>query len=130
MSKKFKRIMIVDDNEFDCYITSKLINSFDSTIDIMEFNSSTTAIEYLEEYQSDLKKLPSLIFLDIYMPILDGFKFIERFSKLSEKIKDYTKICILSTTVDDLHIHKAKIDENVLCTSKPITMEFIQSIAQ
>ena len=71
--------MIVDDNEFDCYITSKLINSFDSSIDIMEFNSSTTAIEYLEEYQSDLKKLPSLIFLDIYMPILDGFKFIERF---------------------------------------------------
>src|SRR5574343_579656 len=49
---------------------------------------------------------------------------------LSEKIKDYTKICILSTTVDDLHIHKAKIDENVLFTSKPITMEFIQSIAQ
>ena len=128
MSKNIKKIMIVDDNEFDCYITSKLINSFDPTIDIMEFNSSITAIEYLEEYQDDLSKLPSLIFLDIYMPLLDGFKFIEKFTTLSSKIKGFTKICILSTTVDDFHIHKAKIDENVLFTSKPISLAFIESI--
>jgi len=128
MNQKFKKIMIVDDNEFDCYITSKLIASFDSSIDIMEFNSSVTAIQYLEEYQDDLEKLPKLIFLDIYMPILDGFEFIEKFKTLSENIKKYTKICILSTTVDDFHIHKAKENENVYFTSKPITMEFIQSI--
>lgn len=128
MNQKFKKIMIVDDNEFDCYITTKLIMSLDSSIDIMEFNSSVTAIQYLEEYQDDVEKLPELIFLDIYMPILDGFEFIEKFKTLSENIKKHTKICILSTTVDDFHIHKAKENENVYFTSKPITMEFIQSI--
>ena len=50
MTKRLKSIMIIDDNEFDCYITSKLINSHDDTIDIMEFNSSVTALQYLQEF--------------------------------------------------------------------------------
>lgn len=128
MLQNIKKIMIVDDNEFDCYITSKLIMSHDDSIEIMEFNSSLTAIQYLEEYQDDLEKLPKLIFLDIYMPILDGFEFIEKFNTLSDTVKSFTKICVLSTTVDDFYIHKAKENENIFFTSKPITMEFLQSL--
>lgn len=128
MKTKVKKVMIVDDNEFDCYITSKIITNFDETADIMEFNSSITAIQYLEEFQNVTSKLPNLIFLDIYMPLLDGFAFIEKFNSLSDILKNHTKICILSTTVDDLYIHKAKVDESVLFTSKPITKEFIKSV--
>ncbi|WP_333808670.1 response regulator [Flavobacterium sp.] len=128
MINKVKKIMIVDDNEFDCYITSKVINNVDATVDIMEFNSSLTAIQYLEEFQSSPEKLPHLIFLDIYMPLLDGFDFIEKFNEFSDVIKSHTKICILSTTVDDMYIHKAKVNESILFTSKPITKEFLQSI--
>ena len=128
MNMKIEKIMIVDDNEFDCYITSKIINNLDESIDIMEFNSSLTAIQFLEEFQNSPEKLPNLIFLDIYMPILDGFGFIEKFNTFSDVIKAHTKICILSTTVDDLYIHKAKINSSILYTSKPITNEFLQGI--
>lgn len=128
MINKVKKIMIVDDNEFDCYITSKIINNVDATVDIMEFNSSITAIQYLEEFQSSPGKLPNLIFLDIYMPLLDGFDFIEKFNEFSDVIKAHTKICILSTTVDDLYIHKARVNESILFASKPITKEFLQGI--
>ncbi|MCK6607201.1 MAG: response regulator [Flavobacterium sp.] len=128
MKAKVKKVMIVDDNEFDCYITSKIVTNFDENIDIMEFNSSITAIQYLEEFQNVTAKLPDLILLDIYMPVLDGFEFIEKFNSLSDTLKKHTKICILSTTVDDLYIHKAKVDESVLFSSKPITKEFVESI--
>ena len=128
MNMKIEKIMIVDDNEFDCYITSKIINNLDESIDIMEFNSSLTAIQFLEEFQNSPEKLPNLIFLDIYMPILDGFCFIEKFNTFSDVVKAHTKICILSTTVDDLYIHKAKINSSILYTSKPITNEFLQGI--
>ncbi|RAK22671.1 CheY-like chemotaxis protein [Flavobacterium aquaticum] len=128
MKAKVKKVMIVDDNEFDCYITSKIVTNFDENIDIMEFNSSITAIQYLEEFQNVTAKLPDLILLDIYMPVLDGFEFIEKFNSLSDTLKNHTKICILSTTVDDLYIHKAKVDESVLFSSKPITKEFVESI--
>lgn len=128
MTKRLKSIMIIDDNEFDCYITSKLINSHDDTIDIMEFNSSVTALQYLQEFQNDTKKLPNLIFLDIYMPLMDGFEFIEHFNQFSKVLTDYTKICIVSSTIDDYYINKAKLDANVLFTSKPISKEFIASL--
>lgn len=128
MHMKIEKIMIVDDNEFDCYITSKIINNFDESIDIMEFNSSLTAIQFLEEFQNSPEKLPNLIFLDIYMPIIDGFGFIEKFNTFSDVIKAHTKICILSTTVDDLYINKAKLNSSILYSSKPITNEFFQSI--
>ena len=62
------------------------------------------------------------------MPVLDGFQFIEKFNTLSDTVKSFTKICVLSTTVDDFYIHKAKENENIFFTSKPITMEFIQSL--
>jgi CheY-like chemotaxis protein len=125
---KIEKIMIVDDNEFDCYITSKIINNLDESIDIIEFNSSLTAIQFLEEFQNSPEILPDLIFLDIYMPIIDGFGFVEKFNTFSDVIKAHTKICILSTTVDDLYINKAKLNSTILYTSKPITNDFFQSI--
>ena len=128
MHMKIEKIMIVDDNEFDCYIKSKIINNLDESIDIMEFNSSLTAIQFLEEFQNSPEKLPNLIFLDIYMPIIDGFGFVEKFNTFSDVIKAHTKICILSTTVDDLYINKAKLNSSILYSSKPITNEFFQSI--
>ena len=128
MTKTVKKIMIVDDNEFDCYITSKIINNLDESIDIMEFNSSVTAIQFLEEFQNSTEKLPDLIFLDIYMPVIDGFGFLEKFNLLSNVIKSHTKICILSTTVDDLYIQKAKVNASVLYASKPITNDFLQEL--
>ena len=128
MHMKIEKIMIVDDNEFDCYITSKIINNLDESIDIMEFNSSLTAIQFLEEFQNSPEKLPNLIFLDIYMPIIDGFGFVEKFNTFSDVIKAHTKICILSTTVDDLYINKAKLNSTILYTSKPITNQFFQGI--
>jgi len=128
MNNKIKKIMIVDDNEFDCYITSKIINNIDESIDIMEFNSSTTAIQFLEEFQNATDKLPDFIFLDIYMPVIDGFGFLDRFNDLSDVIKSHTKICILSTTVDDLYIQKAKINSSVMFASKPVTNEFLEEL--
>ncbi|UGS20545.1 response regulator [Flavobacterium cyclinae] len=128
MNKTIKKIMIVDDNEFDCYITSKIINNIDESIDIMEFNSSTTAIQFLEEFQNTTDKLPDFIFLDIYMPVIDGFGFLDRFNDLSDVIKSHTKICILSTTVDDLYIQKAKINSSVMFASKPVTNEFLEDL--
>jgi DNA-binding LytR/AlgR family response regulator len=94
----------------------------------MEFNSSLTAIQFLEEFQNSPEILPDLIFLDIYMPIIDGFGFVEKFNTFSDVIKAHTKICILSTTVDDLYINKAKLNSTILYTSKPITNDFFQSI--
>lgn len=131
MAPRFKKVMVIDDNEFDCYITAKLIDNTNLATEVLEFNSAELALQYLVENQNDLNMLPELIFLDIYMPLMDGFDFINMFRLLPEAVVNHCELCIVSTTVDDYHIHKAKIDESIrLFTSKPITVEFLQSLTK
>jgi CheY-like chemotaxis protein len=128
MNPKFKKIMILDDNEFDSYITTKLIQNSNLATEVIEFSSAKLALEFLAENQNNTKILPDLILVDIYMPLMDGFEFIEKFKELSAEANSYCKICIVSTTVNDYYIHKAKIDENIRFTSKPITTEFLSNL--
>lgn len=128
MEQKFKKIMIVDDNEFDTYITTKLILNSNLAKDVIEFNSAKIALEFLESNKDNTDVLPELILLDIYMPLMDGFEFIEKFKNLNGKTNKYSKICIVSTTVNDYYIHKAKIDKNIYFTSKPITIDFLNNL--
>lgn len=129
MSLESNILMIVDDNEFDMYITSRLILNNQLADEVLEFDSGQLALNYLELNKQNLLKLPRLIFLDIYMPLMDGFQFIEQFKRLPTNVKDHCKICIVSSTVDDQYIYKAKVEENInLFTSKPITVDYIKSI--
>ena len=128
MNPKFKKIMIVDDNEFDSYITTRLIQNSNLATEVIEFNSAKLALEFLAENQNNIKMLPDVILLDIYMPLMDGFEFIEKFKGLSPEANSYCTICVVSTTVNDYYIHKAKIDENIRFTSKPITTEFLSNL--
>ncbi len=131
MKAKYKKVMLIDDNELDLYINSRLISNYNLSHDIIEFMSAEEALEYLSEYANDETKLPDLIFLDIYMPRMDGFEFIDRFRQLDGIITEHCKICIVSSTVSDYDIYKTKIDKGIpLFTSKPITKEFIESLVQ
>lgn len=120
--------MIVDDNEFDSYITARLIDNSNLAGEVIEFNSAKLALEFITENQFNTKILPEIILLDIYMPLMDGFEFIEKFRKLSNEANSYCKIYVVSTTIDDYYIHKAKIDENIRFTSKPITTDFLSNL--
>lgn len=58
MEQKFKKIMIVDDNEFDTYITTKLILNSNLAKDVIEFNSAKIALEFLESNKDNTEVLP------------------------------------------------------------------------
>lgn len=129
METKYSKVMIIDDNEFDIYLTSKMITKNNISSEVIEFNSPILALEYLTSHKNDLNQIPQLIFVDIYMPRMNGFEFIDKLKELGNTIAQNCKICIVSSSVDDYYKDKTKIDnENVLLTSKPITKDFIQSI--
>ncbi|WP_031443963.1 response regulator [Arenibacter algicola] len=130
MKTTYNKVMVVDDNKLDIYFTTKLILKNSLAENVLEFTSAEGAYDYLRDNQTEKSELPGIIFIDIYMPNLDGFEFIDKIRELGENITENCRLCIVSSTVSDYDIHKAKIEKGIpLFSSKPITSEFIERLA-
>lgn len=100
--------MLVDDSEIDLKVNSRMLILSKLCSDIQTCISADSALEYLKLNSSNLEHIPNVILLDIQMPYLNGFDFLERFSELSQEVKNHCQIFILSSTLDFGDIKKAE----------------------
>ena len=92
-------------------------------------NSGKSALEYLEKNKNNIADLPELIFLDINMPIVDGFVFLFEFERFSEAIKNKCKIIILSSSDNKRDIDKIVNNDYVVkFITKPLTENVLSEI--
>jgi CheY-like chemotaxis protein len=121
-SQSIDLVMLVDDNDTDNFISKRIIEitKFAKRIEIK--NSGKSALQYLEQEQNNMDKLPDLIFLDINMPIVDGFVFLFEFEMFPEELKKKCKIVILSSSDNKRDIEKIVDNEYVVkFITKPLT---------
>jgi CheY-like chemotaxis protein len=129
LEPKFERVMIIDDNVIDLYISKRLIikNLFGKNV--LEYFSAEKALKYLQDHQETVYLLPQIIFIDIYMPVMSGFEFMEAYEKLPKNLKNNCKVFIISSTIDENDIERSNKDKNITAFHvKPITKEFLESI--
>lgn len=122
-------VMLVDDNDTDNFINKRIIEltSFAYRIEIK--NSGKSALEYLNSVKDDEENLPDLIFLDINMPIVDGFVFLYEFESFPEAIKKKCKIVILSSSDNKRDIDKIVNNDYVIkFITKPLTEEALDNV--
>lgn len=126
---KFETVMIIDDNLVDLYIISRMITKNNFGKNVLHYTEAEEAIKYLQENQDDISKLPQIIFVDIYMPLMSGFEFLEAYDELSATLKNYCKAYIISSTIDNDDIAQSSSNKNVVAFHvKPITKEFLDRI--
>ncbi len=126
-------VMLVDDNDTDNFISRRIIEITNFARNVEIKNSGKSALEYLESHKEDPSKLPEYIFLDINMPIVDGFVFLYEFEKFNHILKNKCKVIILSSSDNKRDIDKIVNNDNVIkFITKPLTetaLEEIKSLA-
>lgn len=96
-------VLLVDDNSIDNFVNQKMIERYGFAKKVLAYTKASDALKYLselDELKSDLKPVPSILFLDLNMPLINGFQFLELYEKLSDYIKSSCKIVVLSSSVN------------------------------
>ena len=88
--------IIIDDSELDCFVTKKFLERTNKNFIIEIFNNAEHALDAIGKNHSLEGDLPTIILLDLQMPRMNGFKFVEEFEKLSPEIQKNYIIIILT----------------------------------
>ena len=122
-------VMLVDDNDTDNFISKRIIEitKFAERVEVK--NSGKSALDYLEEHQDNEDMLPNIIFLDINMPIVDGFVFLYEFEKFNELVREKCKVIILSSSDNKRDIDKIVNNNHVIkFITKPLTEASLEEV--
>jgi len=96
-------IMIIDDNSTDRYLLKRIIEKSKIADKVFEADNGKAALDFLSDFKKNVKENPGtfppmLIFLDINMPIMGGFEFLEKYSELEKETSQYSSIVFTMLT--------------------------------
>ncbi len=121
--------MLVDDNEHDNFFHEREIKKTNNETIVVVKNSGLEALEYLKSKKADDNSQPDLIFLDINMPGMNGWEFLQEFNKLDKKIQSRVVVVMLTTSDNPDDTFRAKTWNFVSdYITKPLTEDKMRSI--
>lgn len=128
---KYETTMLIDDSEIDNFINLKMLEGCNFSDRTYIHTNGKSAIEVLKniERMGEKSLFPDIIFLDLNMPIMDGYQFADEFEKLPIELRGKTKIIILTTSLNPSDMERAKkYTQIVKYINKPLTCEILQTL--
>jgi CheY-like chemotaxis protein len=125
----FKKVLVIDDSETDRYIAKRMLEKYQFCKEVIVQESAPKALQYLRSLEHTTNELPEFILLDIRMPQMDGFEFLDEYAKLPESVKTNCVIMMLSTSLDP-HDHQ-RAESSIYINrffNKPFSKENIEML--
>ncbi len=113
--------MVIDDSKLDCFIAEKIIRNTGKCESIRSFLQAKDALELISNSQPE-EHSHTILLVDIQMPIMNGFEFVEAFEKLPDSVTDNYTIYIISSSINETDlskVHNYKTVKQFL--NKPLT---------
>ena len=124
-----KSICIIDDDHIFVYGVKRLINDVKLCDNLIVYENGVDALEDIQSMVQGGKKLPKVIFLDLNMPMMNGWEFLDEFLKIEHEDTHQTLVYIMSSSVnpeDLLRINDYSIIKNYIL--KPVTADDLENI--
>ena len=123
--KKIKIACIIDDDPIFIRVVQKMMDVVDFCNDVQIYNNGKEAVDILKDMSAS--DSPEIIFLDINMPVMNGWGFLDSFQSLN--LPDGTRVYVVSSTIDPAEIEKARAYPFVTdFVEKPMTVEILKGI--
>lgn len=120
-------LLVIDDDDINIFIISKIVEKTGYDVEICAKHNGQLAIDYIKDLVDSQQALPELVLIDINMPILNGWEFIEAFEALD--LKATNDMYMLSSSVYENDIEKAKSYKSVKgFISKPLSIDRLKEL--
>lgn len=120
-------LLVIDDDEINIFIIKKIVDKTGFDVTTVSKGNGQLAIDYINSILSDDESFPDVILIDINMPILNGWDFIEAYERLEVNRK--VDIYMLSSSVYENDIERAKSYKSVKgFISKPLSIERLSEL--
>lgn len=129
MKQKLNCILLIDDDEATNFLHKIVIRKLNCTENIVSIQSAKLALEYLKSEEDNEHPKPDLIFLDINMPAMNGWEFLEEYKKLDESKKGGILIVMLTSSLNPDDKEKSKKYKEInKFLGKPLTPDTLTEI--
>ena len=101
MSAQFPHFIIIDDSRLDCFIAEKIIQNSGTYSSVKSYMEATDAYEAIKNGNIGDDSVTTIIILDIQMPVMNGFQFVDVFEQLPKEIQSKFAIFLFSSSINE-----------------------------
>lgn len=126
---KIKQVMVIDDDSINNIIFKKIADLCEFAEEVITFISAVDALDYLKNVSEKGLTPPNIIFLDIRMPIVNGWEFLDEFEEINPELFSNTAIYMLTSSSEQSDINRSKNYQQISdYIVKPLVTEKLREI--
>lgn len=124
-----KRVCIIDDDPTYVFALNYLLKVNNLSLETMVFNTGEEALHYFSEHRDVEEKLPHIVFLDMNMPLMDGWDFMDSYCRLKPQLKVDVALYMMSSSINKQDVARSREFEQIAdYLVKPMEVEELLKI--